>query len=103
MNRNTEKQEKQELMFSLVEKLNRKELSRKEILDQYNISRDSFQYWINKYRRLKEEESTNSFVCLNVKGEAKQEDIIIHYPNGVSISLANEANISLVKSLINLI
>ncbi|MBW1612694.1 MAG: hypothetical protein JRJ57_01695 [Deltaproteobacteria bacterium] len=88
-------------MFSLIEKWNNSGIKQKDFCDRHDLSLPTFLYWLRKYRQA-QSSAPGSFIQVDVDtpGNTSGEDIQIHYPNGVTVSLDKRVSISRIKALI---
>jgi len=89
------KQEKKSIMFSMVEQWRESGMSQAVFAKSQNITLVKFRYWIQKYRQSKE---SGSF--LQLSGFSSSYGIVIHYPNGVELTLPAQTPTAVVKSFI---
>jgi len=91
-------------MFAMVELWKASRISKKEFCEQHRLAKSVFYYWLKKYRQLAESEE-NGFipVKLNGFGENTLKGMEIQYPNGVRVILPGGADITMIRSLIDIL
>jgi len=100
----SERENWQREMFSLIKKWQEGEIGRKELCDRHDITLHAFYYWLRKYKQ-RHQSSENGFVPVEIEpmGNNSKEEIQIHYPNGVLITLDKTVSLSRIKALIKAI
>lgn len=101
---------KEKLMFSLLAKLNNGEITKEQIIEDNNITKDSFYYWKAKYERLHLNANNPEERFINLKSEENFNEehqslfpaLTIDYPNGVKIRLDKNSTKQVVQSLIKI-
>lgn len=91
-------------MFSLIKKWKASGITQRDFCNRHDLSIPTFHYWLRKYKQIYHS-SENGFVPVEISpatGIIKRE-IQIHYPNGVLLTLSDEASISRIKALIKVI
>ncbi len=92
---------KQEQMFLIVEEYHKGGQSIRALCQKNNVSKDSFYYWLEKYKRLKS--CPNKFIPVNIVSPiCKSHPITITYPNKVSLTVEGISDLQFIKSLITL-
>lgn len=89
-------------MFQLVEQCHSSSMSNKEFCEQHQVAPAKFYYWQKQYR---EQQQPEGFLPVKIgKGrKTLAEPVQIHYPNGVVIHLAAQADPALIRTLIGLL
>jgi len=100
----SERENWQREMFSLIGKWKKSGIRQKDFCDRHDISLHAFYYWLRKYKQ-NHQTSENGFVPVEIEpmGNNSKEDIHIHYPNGVLITLDKTVSLSRIKALIKVI
>ena len=91
------REEKSNLMLSLVEQWQQSGLSQVDFAKGNNIKLFTLRYWIDKSRRMID--SGSSFIQLSDPVGAP---VCLRYPNGVELLLPVDTPVSLIKGLIHL-
>ena len=96
------KQEHLQQMFRLIEQCHSCDMTNKEFCLEHNIPEWKFYYWQNKYRDYRQ---PRGFVPVNVNKPKTgiQNNIEIHYPNGIHIHLPPQTGMTTVKALIGIL
>ncbi len=91
-------------MFSLIKKWKKSGINQRDFCDQHDLSIPTFHYWLRKYKHI-HTSSENGFVPVEISPATDiiKGEIQIHYPNGVLLTLSEEASISRIKALIKFI
>ena len=92
-------------MFSLIRKWQNSGMNQKDFCIQHELTLHAFYYWLRKYKNL-HQTSENGFVPVEIEplgNNSKREEIQIHYPNGVLITLDKAVSFSRIKALIKAI
>jgi len=92
-------------IFSLIKKWQNSGMKQKKICNQHEITLHAFYYWLRKYKQA-HERSENGFVPVEIGllgNNSEKEEIQIHYPNGVLITLNKAVSLSRIKALIKAI
>lgn len=107
--RKNQKYTKEE-MYLAIEIWQESGLSQYKYCKQEGMSRNTFKYWLNKYRNEtgKSFPTTNSFIPVHLSqpkdrtvGYNKQREITITYPNGTEVNCPVDAPVQLIKALIS--
>ena len=88
-------------MFSLIKRWKKSGINQRDFCDRHDLSMHTFHYWLRKYRQI-HTSSENGFVPVEISPvtDIVKREIQIHYPNGVLLTLSEEASISRIKALI---
>jgi len=99
----TEKQARQEEMFTIIEQSRQSGLNQKTFCQNNGIAPSLFYYWLRKYKEYKE--YLPGFVPINIKRQTRVANptIEVQYPNGVCIRLTGPANGQMLRMLVNLV
>ena len=93
-------------MFAMVEELFQSKMTRKEFCRQKGLSVNCFYYWQKKYRRQASEEQPGFMTVRTEKGalvsNGVSQQIVLSYPNGVSLHLPAGISLSVISSLLRL-
>lgn len=91
-------------MFSLIKKWKGSGINQADFCDQHDISLHTFYYWLRKYKQTNKS-SENGFIPVEIgsPGNDTREEIQIHYPNGVMVTLDRAVSISRIRALIKAI
>jgi transposase-like protein len=101
----TERENWKQEMFSLIKKWQKSGITQKDFCDRHDITLHAFYYWLRKYKQVYKS-SENGFVPVEIgpmENNFKREEIQIHYPNGVLITVDKAVSISRIKALIKAI
>ena len=96
-------QEKRALMFALVEAWRESGMTQNEFASQHNITLSKFQYWVGKYKSIATGDGPAGFVqiCSNdTPFSGSGNEIRLHYPNGMWLSLPCDTPVSVLKALV---
>ncbi len=105
----SETTDRQTHMFSLIEECHQGTLTRKEFCKNHSISHNCFYYWQKKYRRQNQpKEISAGFIRIGTRnGRSKWpvagQEIVLTYPNGISLQIPANTSLSVIGSLIRLI
>ena len=97
----SERKNWQEEMFSLIKKWKESGINQADFCKQHDLSLHAFYYWLRKYKQVNTT-AENEFLPVEIKPpvNGNREDIKIHYPNGVLVSLDKSVSISRIRALI---
>lgn len=97
-------QEKRTSMLALVESWRESGMTQSEFSRQHNVTLSKFRYWVYKSKRQNRDSITSDFIQLSGNGfslSGANNEIRLHYPNGVSLSLPAGMPLSALKNLID--
>jgi hypothetical protein len=99
-----ERENWQKEMFSLIREWKESGTNQQDFCRQHDLSMHAFYYWLRKYKQVNTA-SENSFLPVEIRPPANgaRDEIHIHYPNGVMITLDKSVSISRIRSLIKAI
>ncbi|QZE14193.1 hypothetical protein K4L44_04695 [Halosquirtibacter laminarini] len=89
-------------MFDLIEAQHNSGLSNIDYCKQNNIKLSVYSYWKAKYKKEYSKETQGFFVTLDNETSQIKEEIVITYPNGVTLQLSSATTISTLRSLIQI-
>lgn len=104
----TEKEERQRDMFSLIRKFEESDISAHEFYRQHKVPEHIFYYWRRKYIKV-HRRVEKGFLPLEVSPpvlppvKEPSGSVQIRYPNGVQVTLDKSVSISRIKALIKAI
>lgn len=80
---------KTQKMFALVEQFQQSGTSRREFCLEHDMPTSTFGYWIRRYQNSRGTDSGTRFIPIDLSGSTPPapNDVEIHYPNGVRISV----------------
>ncbi len=92
----------QEQMFSLIKEWEQSGMNKLEFCRIKNITKDSFYYWSNKYK--KSQISGNGFLPVQVPETTRiqSSNIIIEYPSGIKLNLPSNYSVKQIHSLLKI-
>lgn len=96
----TKNLQRQQEMFSLVEQWKQSQQSKVTFCKNNSINLHTFEYWHQKYK--KQNLSTDFIEIKPNKNHQFPQMLRLQYPNGVSIELPANTNVSVIRALINL-
>ena len=97
-------QQKRISMFALVESWRESDKTQNEFARENGLTVSKFRYWIHKCRTQNSDVSSSGFIQLSGNGfsvKCANNEIRLHYPNGVSLSLPADTSLSVLKNLID--
>lgn len=103
-----EKEDYQREMFSLIKKHQDSNMSARAFSRQHNVPEHVFYYWLRKYKKA-HNPAEKVFLPVEIASpvlrspEESRGEILIHYPNGVQVTVDKSVNISRLKALITAI
>jgi hypothetical protein len=93
-------------MFSVVERYHDSSLTQKAFCETEKLALSTLQYWISKYKKYRQPSSGFAEAFVQIKAQSPKPSansaIILSYPNGVTVRLSNDVELTLVKELIRL-
>jgi len=101
----SERENWQREMFSLIRKWQNSGINQKDFCREHEITLHAFYYWLRKYKQA-HQTTENGFVPVEIGtmvNNSRKEEIQIHYPNGVLITLDKGVSLSRIKALIKVI
>lgn len=101
-NQKEEQMSKKEQMFDLIEAQQSSGLSNIDYCKQNNLSLSVYNYWKKKYNKQHSKQDEGFFVTLDNEHSQIKEEIVITYPNGVTLQLSSASSISTIRSLIQI-
>lgn len=98
-------QEKRTSMLALVESWRESDKTQIEFARENDLTVSKFRYWVHKSRNLSDSNLPSSgFIRIPGNGfsvSGVNNEIRLHYPNGVSLSLPADTSLSVLKNLID--
>jgi hypothetical protein len=96
-----ERENWQKEMFSLIREWKESGIDQRDFCKHHDLSMHAFYYWLRKYKQINTS-SENGFIPVELKPPVNgtKEDIQIHYPNGVLVTLDKSVSISRIRALI---
>ena len=98
---------RQAQMFAMVEELYQSKMTREAFCHQKRISKNSFYYWQKKYRQQAGAEQPGFMAVRTGKrafvSNGVSQQIVLSYPNGVSLQLSAGTSLSMISSLLRLV
>jgi hypothetical protein len=97
-------QEKRTSMFALVESWRESDKTQIEFARDHNLTVSKFRYWVHKSRAFGSDGASSGFIRIpgnGFSGSGVNNEIQLHYPNGVSLSLPADTSLSVLKNLID--
>lgn len=91
-------------MLALVESWQESGITQAEFASQHNVTLSKFRYWVHKSKRQNSDDSSCGFIQLSGDGfsvSGANNEIRLHYPNGVSLSLPAGTSLTVLKSLVD--
>lgn len=88
--------QKAEEMRSHIQAYQSGELTIERYCQQHSLKKSSYYYW---YKRLQKQREAKSFIPLNFSN-TQGDDIVVTFPNGVSISFNGNVTTSVLKELV---
>jgi hypothetical protein len=100
------KENRQAQMFAMVEELRQSKMTREEFCKLKSLSKNCFYYWQKKYRQQASEDQPGFMKVRTGKGafvsNGVSQQIVLSYPNGVSLQLPAGIPLSMISSLLRL-
>ena len=100
------KQENRINMFQLIEEWEQSGESQTSFCKNKNVSFHTFYYWLRRYKDQPQGTTTSKAfipVTIPVNKKTSNNEIEIHYPNGVRIVLPKNSDLSMVRTFINMV
>ncbi|MFW6246471.1 MAG: IS66 family insertion sequence element accessory protein TnpA [Tangfeifania sp.] len=97
-------QEKRTSMLALVESWQKSCITQAEFARQHNVTLSKFRYWVHKSKGQNSNSLTRDFIRLSGNGfslSGANNEIRLHYPNGVWLSLPGNTPVPVLKTLVD--
>ena len=100
----SKKRNQEKIMYSLVKQWINGTQYKKEFCAEHTINKNTFNYWLQKFRKKQKQSSKSNFIELKISDKiptSNSKTIRLTYPNGVLAEISADTNIDIIRSLIN--